>query len=72
MRAERERKSREWEQAEAAARLARDAADEDIEMMATGDSMEQAMLERAASPLEEVNEGDLRQSRHAPQIARRH
>jgi len=31
--------------------------------------MEQAMLERAASPMEDINGGDLGQSRHAPQIA---
>jgi len=45
MRAEREHKSKEREQAEAAAGLARDAAGEDIEMVATGDGIEQAILE---------------------------
>jgi len=64
MRAERERKSREREQAETAARLARSAADEDVEMMATGDSIEQAMLEMA-SPMEDVNGGGLGESKHA-------
>jgi len=62
-----ERKSREREQAEAA--LARDAGGEDIEMMATGDSLEQAMLEMAESPMEDVSGCDLGEGKHAPQIA---
>jgi len=38
--------------------------------MATRDSMEQAMLEMAESPMEDVvNGGDLEESKHAPQIA---
>jgi len=61
-------------QAETAASLARDWASKDVEMMATGDSMEQAMLEMAESPMEEVNGGGLRESEHArrsPREARR-
>lgn len=39
MRAKRERESREQENAEAAARLVRDTVDRDVDIMATGNSM---------------------------------